>query len=133
MIIIYGLVALFILWVFFVNVMWLKSNREKIPTWLVKPLMAFVFLGILYDVLFNITFGTIMFMGLPDFKGANFQWKGIGFPTLSHRMRVILRAGKKDSFISKWRFYQARFYCRYLVEPWDKGHCGLKEYGVDDA
>ena len=87
--------------------------------------MTVVVIGFLYDVIFNIIYGTIMFVQLPDFKTANVHWKIFKFPTLSERMKDILRGGKGDTLTGKYRFYVSRGICRYLIEPWDKGHCGI--------
>jgi hypothetical protein len=119
------IIALFILWVLFVNVMWAMENRDKIPKALYPIAVGIAGLGFLYDVLFNIVYGTIMFLQLPDFKNANVHWKGINFPTLSERMKDNLIVGKEGSMLDKYRWYLSKFLCRYLIEPWDKGHCGI--------
>jgi hypothetical protein len=120
----YMLVAMAILWIFFVNIMWLKHNKEKVPLWLHKPLMGVVIIGGIWDGLFNIIFGTVLLIGWPDFKGA--KWH---FPLLTHRLRGIIRANKQDTILDRYRFYLSRFICRYLVAPWDKNHCGLENIG----
>ncbi len=106
-----GIAAFIILWIVFVNVMWLKHNKEKVPKVLHKPLYVVAFLGIVYDVLFNFTFGNILFMQLASFERL----------TLTERMEHILLTD--DS----WRFYLAKWICRVLVEPWDPNHCGLSD------
>jgi len=68
-----------------------------------------------------------MFLQKPDFAGAHFKWKGIGFPTLTERLRDILRGGRGTIFMRRYQYYLARFICRYLVEPWDKAHCGMED------
>ncbi len=128
--ILYWVVAFVVLWVLFVNAMWLMDNKDKLPEWAIKPLAYFVYASLLYDVLFNIVYGTIMFLGKPDFAGAHIRWKKIGFPTLTERLRAILRGGKRETVLDRFRYYQARFICRYLVEPWDRGHCGLEKLGI---
>ena len=122
----FWLLNFFLLWVFFVNVMWLKHNKEKIPKWLYYPAVGFAAIGFIYDVLFNIIYGTIMFIQMPDFKGANSDLWGIPLPTLSERMRDILKLEKRDTLLNKYRWYLSLYICRYLIEPWDAGHCGIK-------
>ena len=119
------LAAFFVMWIIFVNAMWLRDNQEKVPKWLRYPAMFLFVVGFLYDVLLNIVYGSLMFLDPPDFKTANVQWKGIGFPTLSERMKDYLRDGREGSFLIKYRWYLSRFMCRYMIEPWDKGHCGI--------
>lgn len=112
-----GFVALIILWVLFINVMWLKYNKEKIPKILHKPLYAIAFVGLIYDILFNLIFGTVLFWELPVFKDKRGKFH---IPPLTSRMRRILISGQG------WRWGLAYFLCRYVVEPWDPNHCGLQ-------
>lgn len=115
------IVAFFTLWIIFINVMWAKHNPEKVPKFLHKSIKIFgikialidvlVLFGYLYDIYFNIVFGTIMFMELPHYKRL----------TMTARMRRILVVN------DGWRFKLALFICRKLVEPWDPNHCGLDD------
>lgn len=118
----YFLIAFIGLWILFVNVMKLAEHREKIPENLRKPAIALVAFGALWDGLFNIFYGTIVFLALPDFKGA--KWH---FPLFTHRLRGLIREKKLDGPLDRYRYYLARFICRYVVEPWDTNHCGLKD------
>lgn len=102
-----GLISFIILWVFFVNVMTWKKHENKIPKY-VKPLLYFIAaIGYIWDVLFNITFGSIMFLELPQEL------------TLSERIRRLLLTDRG------WRFAMGYWICKHLIEPWDQGHCGL--------
>ncbi len=116
---------MFPLWVFFVNVMWLKANIDRIPKWTKPFAWAFAIIGYLYDILFNIFIGTIMFVQLPDFAGVPYY-----APPLTHRMRKILKEARTETLLEKYRFYLAMLLCRYLVEPWDPDHCGLETLGL---
>ena len=111
------------LWILFVNVMKIAENRDNIPLWLHKPAYALVIFGVLWDGLFNIFYGSIMFLALPDFKGSKYH-----FPLFTHRLRGLIREKKLDSPLDRYRYYLARFICRYVVEPWDTNHCGLKDH-----
>ena len=110
------------LWIAYANLMVLKNNYEdKFPEWL-KKLLTYG-LGvpfILLDVLFNVIYGTLMYLELPDFK--NCHWKYL--PTFTERCSRHLHA--EWSRPSKtWRFKLAWFICHYMLEPWDYNHCGL--------
>jgi len=95
------------LWILFINVMTWKKNANKIPKWLTYPLYVIVAIAYIWDVVFNIIFGTIMFLDIPQEL------------TLTGRMRRIIIT-KED-----WRLDFAIFICKKLVEPWDPKHCGL--------
>ena len=118
------ILAIIPLWIFFVNVMWMKHNKEKVPKWAYPFAYAFAIIGYIYDILFNIVIGTIMFLALPDFKGSAYY-----APPLTHRLRKILREANTTSKLDKYRFFLAMYICRYLVEPWDPNHCGLEGLG----
>lgn len=112
--------AMFILWVFFINVMWMKHKGQKKYThgwkkWLFYAICGpLALIGYLWDILFDILYGTFMFWGLPNIKRL----------TLSARMKHIIKTQPIDS----WRRKEAVWICRYLVEPWDHNHCGLEDF-----
>lgn len=116
------LITSFVLWIFFVNVMWMKRNKDKIPKYLMPLAWVFVGLGMILDVTFDLIFGTILFQQLPDYH------KGMSLhdATLSHRLRKILR-GESGIYKSYKRYKFALFVCRHLIEPWDSNHCGLRD------
>lgn len=111
-----------LLYVAYANLMVIKNNyADSMPKWL-KIFLTYV-LGVpfvLLDVLFNVIYGTVLFVELPDFGGAH--WKGL--PTFTERCSRHLRQqwGAEDK---NWRFHVAYFICHYLLEPWDYNHCGL--------
>lgn len=119
MFIIQWLIATFILWFMFVNVMFVKNTLlEKYQDGWQRKLIyiiggPFFVVGYLYDVIFNITYGTLMFLQLPKADAL----------TLSTRMKNLIK-NEPDS----WRGKFAIFICKYLVEPWDPNHCGLQDY-----
>lgn len=112
--------ALFILWVLFINIMWLKnvgrkrytSGWKKIAFYGIGYPIAFV--GAIWDIIFNITYGTIMFAELPEIRRL----------MLTARMSHIIKTYPIDS----WRRKEAVWICRNLVEPWDRNHCGLDDF-----
>jgi hypothetical protein len=122
----YGAIMFVVTWLIYVPIMWLKNNIDDIPKifhWPIKivayPVAA---VGFVLDVVFNIIFGTVMFLQWPDFKDPHVRF----MPTLSERLRDIIKcrtAIEPDSF----RFAMAMFICKYLLEPFDYGHCALAE------
>jgi len=102
--------------------MYLKSKIDKMPQ--IVKIFAYTFaaFAFLYDVAFNIVFGTILFLEWPDFKSAHAKY----LPTLSERLKGILR-GERNAPPYGTRWNIALFMCKYMIEPWDKNHCGLEE------
>ena len=100
--------------VLFANVMTLKKHQHRIPKYAQYALapiwLPMLVIGYIVDVAFNIIYGTVLFMELPR------HW------TLSERLREILIVEKPYTY--KWKL--AYFFCHYLIEPWDKNHCGLE-------
>jgi len=80
------------------------STSMKIIGW---PVVIAFFLC---DMAYNITYGTILFWQWPNYKRL----------TLTARLTYILRTAP-DS----WRGKIAMFMCKYMIEPWDAGHCDL--------
>jgi hypothetical protein len=107
------LLSMLVLWIFFVNVMTWKHHEEKIPKYLKPILWVIAFIGYIYDIVFNIIYGSIMFLEPP-------HWERL---TLSARLSHILIVENDDS----WRWKTAYWICTTLIEPWDQGHCGLSE------
>lgn len=114
--------ATLLLWFLFINVMYLKSKVDKMPMIIKVPAYIFGGLAFLFDVLFNVVYGTIFAVELPDFKGAHVKY----LPTFSERLKDILQGkGKAPVYGIRWKM--AYFMCKYMIEPWDKNHCGLEE------
>lgn len=110
--------ATFLLWILFVNVMRLAKAVDTMPA--PQKALAYIFgyFGFLYDVLYNVTIGSIMFWQLPHYKRL----------TLSARLQYILSTDYLPEFFRPtWRYDLAHFFCAHLIEPWDKGHCKLKD------
>ena len=99
-----------------------KNNVDSIPKILHYPLYAIAAIGLLADVLFNIVYGTIMFWQKPRFH----ENMNIHTVTFTHRLKRILR-GQTHIEPEDFRFKMAHWICKYLLEPWDPGHCGLEK------
>lgn len=103
--------ATFVLWFVFANVMALKTFVETrmvdgITRDVVRAIgYAIAFVGLLYDIAYNWTWGSLMFWERPYKR------------TFTSRLKHHVSG-------TGWRQRLAAFICRYLVEPWDKGHCG---------
>ena len=113
---IYAGIAIFLVtWVCFIIVMRVK-DYPKPYVYIFAPIAI---VGWLLDVLFNIVYGTVIFLQLPDIhKGMR-----ISDVTLSHRLRQILR---DDTSIKRgyFRYSIADKLCKYFIEPHDCTHCG---------
>lgn len=112
----YWLTATFLFWFVYATLMRIAEKRKKYSKrdWRYWGLTVLGYLllipGYPYDVAYNLTYGTLMFWQTPR-RG---EW------TFTARLqRCVHRVD--------WRGAEARFICRYLVEPWDPGHCG-QEY-----
>lgn len=115
----FGVFSFVGLWILFANLVVIRNNHiKKMP----KPIQVLfdMFVAapfIILDVLFNIVYGTLLFLRLPrttKLKG----W------TFTERCSKILRE-EWDSPDKSWRFKLAKFICHYMLEPWDYNHCGL--------
>jgi hypothetical protein len=102
---------LWLLWIATGNLV--NAHRRRNYTGLkLKLTKAWVYFFVAIDVLFNVTYGTIVFMQLPAMSRL----------TLTHRLRYILLESNAPM---DWRFKLADFICRRMVSPWDPNHCGL--------
>jgi len=104
-------ISLVILWLFFIATMAVVDDAEWENLNLVQKI--FVALFVIYDVLWNFTGGSIMFLEFADMDRK----------TLTERLKHILHSGEYEE--TEWRFKLAIFMCRYLIEPHDFGHCRL--------
>ncbi len=105
--------ATLILWLFFISV---TRITEKGDTWETLSLFEKIYVGsfLVADVLYNFTFGAILFL-----EPASMDRK-----TLTARLKHILHSvGYKGT----WRHKLASFMCKYMIEPWDFNHCGLSK------
>ena len=104
-------IILWIMFIIFANFKEHLRHDHAPPIEAVMLLFTFIF-GVV-DVIFNVVYGSIVFLQFPHYKRL----------TLTARMRyILLERGEYD-----WRFRLADVICRRLVEPWDWNHCGLAE------
>ena len=105
------------LWIFFIFAANMKQRYEEKPWTLVPKWFAAIFIGafIVCDVAYNVTYGTVLFMDFPHYKRL----------TLTARMKDYIHSDSKSKITQKYRKPLATFICKYMVEPWDVGHCGL--------
>jgi len=112
--IVFVITSTLLLWLGFIAVMGIvddAKNREDLNIFQKICIVLFV---LLLDVPHNYTAAVILFMGLPPGKGNH---------TLTERMRYYLHT---EIYYRTWRWYLSRFICKYMVEPWDAGHCRLE-------
>jgi hypothetical protein len=105
----WGTKSFIVLWLLYVIVM----SLEKAPLWVKIVFSPALIIGYPLDVIFNLVFGTIIFL----------QWhhtKKLSKLTLTSRLRFILITEDEN----RWRWKLAHFLCKYFIEPWDFGHCG---------
>ena len=107
------LMATFFFWFVYATLMVISEKRKRYKkfNWRYWGLTilgyALLIPGYPYDIAYNLTWGSLMFCQLPR-RG---EW------TFTARLQRCV--GEVT-----WRGALARFLCRYLVEPWDRGHCG---------
>lgn len=110
-----GFVSFVILYFAYIIIMTLKHKiLPKIENEVLYKLISgtgnvFAFFGILFDVYFNVVFGTVLFWELPHKDRL----------TLTARMQHILRT---HDMYSK-RYTIANWICSTLLNPFDMDHC----------
>jgi len=103
--------ASILFWLSFITIMKIVGDaREKDQLNLFQKIAVIIFL--LIDVVFNIIYGSIIFL----------QLFSIDQPTLTSRLKNILLSGE---FNDTWRYKLAFFMCRRMISPWDQNHCGM--------
>lgn len=112
--VLYWILATFFFWFIFATLMRLRDKQKRYAKnkwqwWAITvPGYLLLIVGYPYDVLYNLTYGTICFWQFPR-RG---EW------TFTARLQRCVH-------LATWRGQLARFVCRYLVEPWDADHCGM--------
>jgi len=104
--------ATLFLWMFFIVAANFKEKYEaklldKYNVWLGKTIIT---LFVIFDAFYNIFFATILFLDLPKVERL----------LLTARLKYYLKT-ESDS----WRGKLAMFMCKYMIEPWHRGHCNL--------
>lgn len=124
-----SLAGMFILWIFFVNVMVFRDKiLEKydsgLPGVVTKVVgVILVLVAGLWDILFNVVIVSLIMWQLPPTASDYDVTKGHKRKnfTLSERFKLILYYDDKHSK----RYKVAKFACKYLIEPWDYKHCAF--------
>jgi len=101
------MVILFVMtYISYVYIMRLRQKRDegRLPSVMAIMIYPVVILGVIYDVLFNIFVGSVMFIELPQ------EW------LFTARLK---RIKKEDS----WKAPIAKWFCTHLLNPHDPGHC----------
>ena len=109
--------ALWLLWIMAAGVI---ERYKKRPFTGLKLRLAQVFLGFFWvvDVYVNLAASTVLFLQLPPVGPLDELWERKYRLTLTHRLKYNITQGG-------WRGNLALWMCRYLVDPWQPGHCGL--------
>jgi len=120
----YMLLMTGILWITFVMLAgWINRFREdRLSKYMIPFVKVFGTIFVAYDVAYNCTVGTIIFLQIPNPDRL----------TLTARLKDILRNpphrafffDKIGTWIPMYRYYIAYFFCKTLIEPHDKNHCG---------
>lgn len=107
------LISTLALWIAFIMLTRIVGDaRTRRELNFIQRIAVYVFVA--GDILYNLGPGAVLF--LEPSRGFH--------ETLTMRMKRILHSG--DYRESSWRFKLAYFICRYMVEPWDFGHCALR-------
>lgn len=136
--ILYGFCSFWAIWVLFINVMQFKKYEKTLKQhpYVYYPLAAVFVLGYIGDILWNIIFASPIFYVLDRVSGyshaqstalPNFKLvKDLGSShkiTLTYRLNTILATRDKNSETYK----TALFICKYLLNPYDAGHCKINQ------
>lgn len=105
--------ATFILWLLFIPTANIVNRYKEKPFTGIAYYLAnvFVYIFVAIDVIYNYTYGAMLFLDLASNKRKTFTAR------LKHYLRT-----EPDS----WRGKLSYLICARLIEPWDQGHCNLK-------
>lgn len=100
----------YLMWILFVLAKIMEKHITHFPRGIYFLANGYIYFVNIYNVVFNFTYATILFLELPRFHR----------PTFSERLIHIL------SYDDGWRFKFAYWIAYYLIEPWDYNHCNLQ-------
>ena len=114
MIILSIFIASLILWVFWIATANLVTSHQDTLGKGVKGTLIqwFMYVFVACNILYNFTYNAVFF----------WEWASFDRPTISQRMIHILETRNQD----EWRWKRAYWVCRYLIDPFDRGHCKMK-------
>lgn len=108
----YILITTLLLWLAYIATMKMIGDIRDIKALpMYKRIGVYSFLVV--DVLHNFLVAPFIFIESAEISRA----------TLSERLRWILYRKSTGDLDKYWRKPIARFMCKYMVEPWDFGHC----------
>lgn len=117
------LIDAFVLYLLFAWIMVIDKRTKGLKGWkrgfryVAYPL---VWWGYFVDVRFNVTYGNIMFLELPNFKRLKIN---LSFSELTFSARLQRHlAGPRKTLLDRYRYYQAKGWC-WLIQKWSPGHC----------
>jgi len=102
------------LWIAFIptGILLTEHQKENFTGWRLWLATAWGWVFIIGDVFVNYTAMTYVFSEVPDSDRK----------TVTARLKHYLKT-QPDS----WRGKLASYMCKYLIEPWHFGHCGLNK------
>ena len=110
-----------VLWLCWVPASYLldySKHDNPVIAWTVKIILApFV----VVDVYVNLIPSTILFFQIPPTGG----WSMI--KRQPERLTLTWRMSYNIAYDETWRADLSEWICKYLVEPWDHGHCRLNK------
>jgi len=106
-----------LLWVAFIVITKVVDDNDHKWSDLTSTEKGFVVIFIVGDVAYNFTYGTILFVEQPSWKRK----------TLTARLKNILARSDAEFLDEYWRKPLASFMCKYMIEPWDFGHCAFRK------
>lgn len=124
-----GFMALtFILWFYYVMVMGMQAARDagRIPADMVRLCWVIAYIGLVYDVLYNVTIGTIFFLDLP--REGTLTYRLIRYKEHTNLMhadkwykpRLVVYV---INLVRLWRQTQAAWICAKLLDPFAPSGC----------
>ena len=121
-----GIIFFLFLWIVFMNAMALQKRLPNYPKPVQYIIKLIIGIGAIGDAIFNIIFGSVLFLELPR------EW------LLTQRLNRILKSDKEyvpehsvrnktgaGYFKYTRRYKIAEFICKYFLNPFDPGHCDL--------
>ena len=104
------IIGVVVLWLSFIAVTRIVNNTDRSKLNPFQKLAVILFVAL--DVFDNYTIFTVIFWELPSNDRK----------TVTARLKHILHT---EDYRNTWRFKLAVFMCKYMIEPFDWGHCAL--------
>ncbi len=103
----YILLSTFVTWIFYYVIMGLKRRKKEITGLWRIPAYFIVIIGMVIDVIYNVTAGTVIFIDLPK------------------ELLFTSRLQRYKNEMGGWRYIVATWFCQKLLNPYDPSgkHC----------